>query len=137
MFVAYEILYNIGFFGLLYSAYTLITNRYVLSVPAIPPLTPHSVALTRTPPNDLVSRTLRKRFLFRIILMAAVALGITGVVEASSAPSLSTGDTLRRVAIYIFLVCAFLVFVQTLILARAEFSGMSPPPLSPLFLTIP
>ncbi|KAH0830712.1 hypothetical protein J3R83DRAFT_2190 [Lanmaoa asiatica] len=108
--LAYEIIYNIGFFGLLYSAYTLVTDR---------------VALANNPPNDPVSRLLRFRPLFRIAMMAAVSVGITGAVQSSlgtATTTLQTGNTLRKVAIYIFLVCSILVLLQTILLARAEFS---------------
>jgi len=109
--IAYEILYNVGFFGLLYSAYSLVLDR---------------AAFAKNQPNGIISRILRLRILFRLALMGAVAIGITGVIKATSsdatASSLSTGNTLREVAIYIFLVCAVLVFIQTIILARTEFS---------------
>ena len=39
--LAYEIIYNTGFFGLLYSVYTLVTERYVLLIPR--QLSPHSL----------------------------------------------------------------------------------------------
>lgn len=135
MLVAYEILYNTGFFGLLYSAYTLVTVRYVLAIhPAPSPHVPYSVALANNPPNDPVSRLLRLRIFFRFALMAAVAIGITGAIKSTNATTIATlnsGNTLRKVAIYIFLVCAVLVCLQTFILARVELSGMSLPPLSP------
>ncbi|KAG6376291.1 hypothetical protein JVT61DRAFT_2269 [Boletus reticuloceps] len=104
--IAYEILYNTGFFGLLYSAYSLVTARY-------------------NPPNGPISRLLRLHFLFRIALAAAVALGITGAIQSglgTTTSTINTGNTLRKVAIYIFLVCTILVFLQTLFLARVELS---------------
>ncbi|KIJ69143.1 hypothetical protein HYDPIDRAFT_79393 [Hydnomerulius pinastri MD-312] len=108
MLIAYEIIYNTGFFGLLYSAYTLVADR---------------VACAKNPPNGPISRILRMRFLFRLALMAAVAIGITGAIDYSlgtTTKTINTGNTLRKVAIYIFLVCAALVLLQTLFLARAE-----------------
>ncbi|KAG9318629.1 hypothetical protein JVU11DRAFT_722 [Chiua virens] len=107
--IAYEIIYNTGFFGILYSAYILATDRVSLS--------PH-------PPNGPISRILRFRFLFRLALTAAVAIGITGAVYSSlgTTPSaINTGTTLREAAIYIFLICAILVLLQTYFLARVEF----------------
>jgi hypothetical protein len=68
------------------------------------------------------------RFLFRMALMAAVAIGITGAIDASlgsTTSTINTGNTLRKVAIYIFLICAALVLLQTIFLARAELSGMN------------
>ncbi|KAF9246373.1 hypothetical protein BU15DRAFT_39833 [Melanogaster broomeanus] len=110
MLIAYEIIYNTGFFGLLYSAFTLVADR---------------VAFAKNPPNGLISRLLRMRFLFRIALMAAVAIGITGAIDSSlgtTSSTIDTGNTLRKVAIFIFLVCAALVLLQTIFLARAELS---------------
>jgi len=110
MLIAYEVIYNTGFFGLLYSAYTLVADR---------------VAFAKNPPNGPISRLLRMRFLFRMALMAAVAIGITGAIDASlgsTTSTINTGNTLRKVAIYIFLICAALVLLQTIFLARAELS---------------
>ncbi|KAF8844809.1 hypothetical protein BDN67DRAFT_962245 [Paxillus ammoniavirescens] len=110
MLIAYEVIYNTGFFGLLYSAYTLVADR---------------VAFARNPPNGPISRLLRMRFLFRMALAAAVAIGITGAIDAglgTTTSTINTGNTLRKVAIYIFLVCAALVLLQTIFLARAELS---------------
>lgn len=137
--IAYEIIYNTGFFGLLYSVYSLVSARYVCPPPTSPS-PPHpfsSVAASKNPPNDPLSRILRHHFLFRIALMAAVALGITGAIQSGlgTTPStVNTGNTLRKAAIYIFLVCSILVFLQILFLARVEFSGM---PLVSLVFTLP
>ena len=139
--IAYQIIYNTGFFGLVYSAYILVTDRYVLSHPQ-PPLSPHSlssVALAKNPPNGPISRLLRLRFLFRMALVAAVSIGITGAVQSSlgtTTSTINTGDTLRKIAIYIFLVCAILVLLQTLFLARAEFSGLSLLTLPPFYTNL-
>ncbi|KAN0077145.1 hypothetical protein V8E55_011000 [Tylopilus felleus] len=111
--LAYEIIYNTGFFGLLYSVYSLVSAR---------------VEASKNPPNGIISRILRHHFLFRIALMAAVALGITGAVESQTGTTLSTintGNTLRKAAIYIFLVCTLLVFLQTFFLARIELSELA------------
>ncbi|KAH7929671.1 hypothetical protein BV22DRAFT_1125585 [Leucogyrophana mollusca] len=105
-FLAYEIIYNVGFFGLLYSTYTLGADRD---------------AFARN--DNIISRIIQKRFLFRLCLMAAVAIGITGAVQSSSGGSTSsvnTGITLRKVGIYIFLVCAILVLLQTIYLVWSE-----------------
>ncbi|KAF9227746.1 hypothetical protein BS17DRAFT_799955 [Gyrodon lividus] len=110
MLIAYEIIYNTGFFGLLYSAYTLVTDR---------------VAFAKNPPSGPISRLLRMRFLFRMALAAAVAIGITGAIDYSlgtTSRTINTGNTLRKVAVYIFLVCAALVLLQTIFLARVELS---------------
>ncbi|KAH7911097.1 hypothetical protein BJ138DRAFT_1172727 [Hygrophoropsis aurantiaca] len=108
LFITYEILYNVGFFGLLYSAYTLVLDRGLLSDAPLP--------------DGPISRITRRRQLFRIALMAAVAVGITGAIQATStsASSRNTGDTLRKVAIYIFLVLCILVAFQTILLVRSQ-----------------
>ncbi|KAG6334467.1 hypothetical protein ID866_4629 [Astraeus odoratus] len=111
LFITYEILYNVGFFGLLYSAYTLVMDRALLSDA---PLS-----------NDPISRLTRRRPIFRLLLSAAVAVGITGVVEASVGTTQSTvdlGNTLRKVAVYMFLILCILVAFQTVLLVRAEAS---------------
>lgn len=72
-------------------------------------------------PDDPVSRITRRPFLFRIALAAAVSIGITGAVESatgSSQSTIDTGNTLRQVAIYIFLVLCILVAFQTILLVR-------------------
>ncbi|KAF8133922.1 hypothetical protein EV363DRAFT_1397328 [Boletus edulis] len=100
VFVAFEVIYNSGFFGLLYSAYTLVLDRGRLS----------DLPLPDGP------------FLFRIALVAAVAVGITGAIQSatgSTESTVNTGNTLRKVAIYIFLVLCILVAFQTVLLVRA------------------
>lgn len=93
-----------------------------------------SVALAKNPPRGPISRLMRYHFLFRIALAAAVSIGITGAIQSglgTTTSTINTGNTLRKVAIYIFLVCSILVFLQTFFLARVEFSGMPLPPLPP------
>lgn len=110
LFIAYEVIYNTGFFGIIYSTYTLILDR---------------VAFAKNPPRGPIYFILKRRFLFRLALTAAVSTGITGSVQTllgTQQSTISTGETLRKVAIYIFLVCAILVFLQAFILARVEFS---------------
>jgi hypothetical protein len=107
VFVAYEVIYNTGFFGLLYSAYTLVLDRGRLSDLPLP--------------DDPISRLVRRPLLFRIALVAAVSIGITGAVQSatgSTQSTIDTGDTLRKVAIYIFLILCILVAYQTILLVR-------------------
>jgi len=108
VFVAFEVIYNSGFFGLLYSAYTLVLDRGRLSDLPLP--------------DGPISRITRRPFLFRIALVAAVAVGITGAIQSatgSTESTVNTGNTLRKVAIYIFLVLCILVAFQTVLLVRA------------------
>jgi hypothetical protein len=109
LFIAFEVIYNVGFFGLLYSAYTLVLDRGLMSDAPLP--------------NGPISLITRRRPLFRIVMAAAVAVGITGAIEAATGSTQSTvnlGDTLRKVSIYIFLVLSILVAFQTILLIRAE-----------------
>ncbi|KIJ14093.1 hypothetical protein PAXINDRAFT_13013 [Paxillus involutus ATCC 200175] len=105
------VVYNVGFFGLLYSAYTLVLDRGLLSDAPLP--------------DGPISRITRRRPLFRMALAAAVAVGITGAIESATGSTQNTvnlGNTLRQVAIYIFLVLCVLVAFQTILLVRAEAS---------------
>ncbi|EIW85842.1 hypothetical protein CONPUDRAFT_70536 [Coniophora puteana RWD-64-598 SS2] len=109
--IVFDILYNIGFFGLLYSAYTLVLDRGLLSDAPLP--------------NGPISRITRRRPLFRICLTAAVAVGITGAIEYAIGTKQSTidlGNTLRKVSLWIFLVLSVLVLFQTYLLIRSESS---------------
>lgn len=100
-----SIVYSVGFFGLLYSAYTLVLDREILTG-----------RVARNP----ISRITSNRHLIRLALMAAVAIGITGATEINSS-ALSTqkqGNTLRKVSAIIFLVVTALLAVHTLFLIR-------------------
>jgi len=109
--VAFEIVYNTGFFGLLYSSYTLVLDRGRMSDLPLP--------------DGLISRITRRPMLFRVALIAAVAVGITGAVQSSTGTTestVNTGNTLRKVSVYIFLVLCILVAFQTILLVRAASS---------------
>ena len=80
-------------------------------------------------PDDPVSRLARRPLLFRIALVAAVSIGITGAVQSatgSTQSTINTGDTLRKVAIYIFLILCILVAYQTILLVRTIASCQCP-----------
>jgi hypothetical protein len=73
-------------------------------------------------PDGPISKITRMTLLFRIALTAAVAIGITGAVESatgSTESTINTGNTLRKIANYIFLVLCVLVAFQTILLVRA------------------
>lgn len=111
LFITYEIMYNVGFFGLLYSAYSLVIDRGLVSDLPLP--------------SDPISSLTRRRMIFRLLLTAAVSIGITGVIEAAVGTTQHTvdvGDTLRRVSLYMFLILCILVAFQAVLLARAEAS---------------
>ncbi|KAF7352109.1 hypothetical protein MVEN_01173900 [Mycena venus] len=101
LFIADQVLFGVGFFALLYSAYTLVLDRDVL---------------TGGERGSLYSpNLLRNPHAFRIILMAGVALGIVGTVDSTSSnPSdISTGHTLRKASIIIFLILTIVQVGQT------------------------
>jgi len=105
--VANLIIFNIGFFGLLYSAYSLVLDREEAS--AAPILT------------GIISRITRNRLLFRICLSAGVALSITGfVLGDTTTDKVQLGNTLRKIGTIIFLVLTILFTLQTILLVRQE-----------------
>ncbi|KAI6134819.1 hypothetical protein EV401DRAFT_1905126 [Pisolithus croceorrhizus] len=104
-------MYNVGFFGLLYSAYSLVIDRGLVSDLPLP--------------SDPISSLTRRRMIFRLLLTAAVSIGITGVIEASvgtTQHTMDVGDTLRKVSLYMFLILCILVAFQAVLLVRAEAS---------------
>ncbi|KAK0455349.1 uncharacterized protein EV420DRAFT_1272829 [Desarmillaria tabescens] len=104
--IADEVLFGIGFFGLLYAAYTLVLDRELLS--DLPPST------------SILSRITGNRRIFRLSLTAGVALGIAGITTESNDPTSSTGIALRKASIIIFLVLTILQAFQTVVLVRRE-----------------
>jgi hypothetical protein len=100
-----QIVYSVGFFGLLYSVYTLVLDREMVS---------GHVA------KNPIARLTSNRHLIRFALMAAVAIGIVGSVnsDSSSLSTQNTGKTLRRVSTIIFLVVTALLAIHTLFLIR-------------------
>ncbi|KAI0821015.1 hypothetical protein BC629DRAFT_1587347 [Irpex lacteus] len=110
--VAASIIYGVGFFGLLYSAYTLVLDREQIL----------GYEDTDGGPLAMMRRIMKMRHLIRLILLTAVTLGIVGGVDAASSnPSeQSTGSTLRHASFYIFLVIAILLVLLTADLAFQE-----------------
>jgi len=106
--LAQQIIYGIGFFGVLYSAYTMVLDREVIKG------TSGSWALSRLTGN---------RFLIRLALLAAVALSITGAVQAGTGTKQSTidlGKRLKVIAVIIFLVVSALLVIHILFSMAAE-----------------
>lgn len=123
--VADQILFGVGYFALLYTAYTSVLDRYghILqtrfasfcllnkkfreSLAKKPPM-----SLNRVP---IITRLLENRNAFRLILTVGVALGITGSVQASdaSASDPNAGKTLRIAGTAIFLAMTALQTLQT------------------------
>jgi len=100
-----QVLFGVGFFGLLYSAYTLVLDR---------------MQLTNAPPsNNIVLRVTSNRRLFRLILTGAVALGIVGSTQASESDP-QKGTNFKIASTVIFLVLTVLLAYQTFLLSQAE-----------------
>ncbi|KAE9389127.1 hypothetical protein BT96DRAFT_835372 [Gymnopus androsaceus JB14] len=109
LFIATEVLLSIGFFGLLYSAYSLVMDRCLHPNSQLPiPILGQALHLTRN------------RRLFRMTLLVPVALGIAGIDETSQDSSSTTGIALRKASVIIFLVLTILQVLHTLVLIKAE-----------------
>ncbi|KAJ7118401.1 hypothetical protein C8R43DRAFT_96205 [Mycena crocata] len=101
LFIADQVLFGVGFFALLYSAYTLVLDRDIIA---------------GGEPGGLLSlNPLRNPHLFRVVLMAGVALGIVGIIDSTSSKpdELSTGKTLRKAGTIVFLVLTIVQAMQT------------------------
>ncbi|KAF8869992.1 hypothetical protein BD779DRAFT_1456166 [Infundibulicybe gibba] len=109
-----EILFGVGFFGLLSSAYILVLDRMLLFH------CPKPTGVTRA-----LTIMVTNRRLFRIVMTVAVALGITGVsLSQSSSPDIvGLGKAFRLGSTITFLHLTVLQTCQTLKLARVERSS--------------
>ncbi|KAH7880134.1 uncharacterized protein C8R40DRAFT_1066236 [Lentinula edodes] len=96
LFIAGEVLFSVGFFGLLYGAYGLVMDRLM-----------------------------RSRIFFHLGLSTGVALGIVGIVETSNNTSSTIGSVFRKVSVIIFVVLTVLQAYQTVNLVIAERRGTS------------
>ncbi|KAF9463434.1 hypothetical protein BDZ94DRAFT_611186 [Collybia nuda] len=106
-----QILFSVGFFGLLYSAYTLVLDRETMS---------------DTPPSrGIISQIMRNRRLYRMALFIAIGLGTSGLslVEGTNSGDTSIGNSLHMASTIMFLVLVALLAYQTFILARLELKG--------------
>ncbi|KAJ7067483.1 hypothetical protein C8F01DRAFT_980251 [Mycena amicta] len=86
LFIADQVLFGVGFFALLYSAYTLVLDRHIIAG------------------GESSNQLRRSSHLFRLTLSAGVAVGIVSSIDStsSSPDDISTGHTLRKVSIIIF-----------------------------------
>ncbi|KAF8193705.1 hypothetical protein BJ912DRAFT_1021525 [Pholiota molesta] len=102
-----EILFGVGFFGLLYSSYTLVLDLELMQ--------------DRPESSNPLIRLTKNRRLFRLVLLIAVILGIVASTEISSSGTIShTGKLERIVSTVIFLVLTILQAFQTFLLAQME-----------------
>ncbi|KAJ7125227.1 hypothetical protein C8R44DRAFT_619682 [Mycena epipterygia] len=111
LFIADEILFGVGFFALLYSAYTLVLDREIVS--------------GAEPVNFLPIQLIRSRRLFRTALLIGVILGVIGINDATSsdASTASTGTALRKASTIVFLVLTILQALQAVIVVRESFKS--------------
>ncbi|KAJ7246776.1 hypothetical protein B0H12DRAFT_1053639 [Mycena haematopus] len=113
LFIADQVLFGVGFFALLYSAYTLVIDRDVIA---------------GGEPGSLFSLDpLRNPHVFRMALMACVVLGIVAVVDSTSSnPSdVSTGHTLRKASTVVFLILTIVQAAQAVWFFRERISKTS------------
>ncbi|KAJ7448263.1 hypothetical protein B0H11DRAFT_1744428 [Mycena galericulata] len=108
VFIADQIMFGVGFFALLYSAFTLVLDQEVMS--GAPPM------------RYIPLKIMGDRRLFRIVLIIGVALGVMGTVDATSsdASKASSGTTLRRASTILFLVLTILQTVQTFLVFKED-----------------
>ncbi|KAF8892350.1 hypothetical protein CPB84DRAFT_1748770 [Gymnopilus junonius] len=107
--IADQVLFGVGYFGLLYSAYTLVLDRDLLT--------------RRPPPSHPILRLTRNRRLFRVVLMIAVALGIasSSMTDAThTASNDSKIKSLHEASTIIFLILTVLQALQTLVFVKDE-----------------
>ncbi|KAG6852467.1 hypothetical protein C0991_011737 [Blastosporella zonata] len=125
LYIADQVFFGVGFFGLLYSAYTLVLDRYF---PSPSPAT-HTFSIqirrwqlsgasTSTGENSILRLTQNRR-LFRLIMLAAVVIGVVGATKISATDP-NNGKIFRTISSIIFLVLTALLAVQTALLTRAE-----------------
>ncbi|KAJ7118402.1 hypothetical protein C8R43DRAFT_934149, partial [Mycena crocata] len=106
IFIADQIMFGVGFFALLYSAYTLVLDREIAS---------------GNPPADyLPLKILRQRHLFRLVLMGGVVLGIMGISDAASSDKdkAAKGANLHRASTILFLVLTGIQALQTVLVVK-------------------
>lgn len=122
--IGYSILNNVGFFGLLYSVYTLVLDRE---------------KITGIPLRGYLARILQNRSLIRILLIVAIAIGITGgnlMFETTKPSTIQTAKDLRNASIYIFLGVTCLLAIQTILVAQGELSSDKGSPRNVMLLSI-
>jgi len=103
--IAGLIIYSVGFVGLLWSAYTLVLDREILS--------------DAPTPGGPISRLARNRHIYRLSLSVAVILGIIGTVDLNTANGkhsvITLGNGLHKASVIIFVVLVVLLAYLTVI----------------------
>ncbi|CAA7266695.1 unnamed protein product [Cyclocybe aegerita] len=106
--IADEVLFGVGFFGLLYSAYTLVLNLESLS--------------DRPPTTNPIIRLTQNRRMFRLALLVAVVIGVVAASGSNGGLNDNTSSALRKTSTSIFLVLTVLQAFQTIYLAQTRIS---------------
>lgn len=130
--IGYGVLSASGFFGLLYSAYTLVLDRYVFSfvfIMAAPVYSRLGSELLLGPnmTRGFLTRVLQNRRAVRLVLTLAVALGVTGSNLSFYESTASSGRACRWASVIIFLVVIAALLIQTLMLAIHDISTQQHP----------
>src|SRR5260221_8965081 len=130
-----QILFGIGYAGLLYSSYTLVLDLYVFFSHIFYDQDAYrSIKMSRAEQEsnrsgkegNNVLHLLRNRHLFRMTMIVAVVLGIVASTTLSkTGTSGSTATSLREASTIIFLALTGLLTFQTLRLAHIKQSGGS------------
>jgi len=106
--LAQQVVYGVGFFGILYAAYIMVLDRQFIK---------------RTVGSSPLSKITENCHLIRLALLAAVSLSIAGSIQAntgSQQSTINTGKHFKTISIVIFLVVAGLLVVQTVFATLAE-----------------
>jgi len=125
--VAEESILGIGFFSLLFSAYTLVLDLYVGIISSSAAtnswFSRFSILLSDYPTKSRILRFTQNRRAFKIVLIVAVALGIAASSTFDASPNASnTSSSLRKASTIIFLVLTALQAIQTIYLAKIQMS---------------
>jgi len=107
--IANQILSSVGYFGLLYSAYTLVLDRTLLS----------------DLKNHPILKFTEDRRLFRLLLLVGVILGIVAGSETGSSTNPTQVQDLHIASVVIFLFLTLVQALQTAILATSSVSAQS------------
>ncbi|TFK68652.1 hypothetical protein BDN72DRAFT_841538 [Pluteus cervinus] len=109
LYIAEQVLFSVGFVGLLYSSYTLVLDRELLL---------NSGERQRT-----LSKIMQERRYMRIVMMAGVACGIVGINDTSSGTTpgdISTGNALLKAGAAIFFALTVIQGIFTVIYTKHE-----------------
>jgi len=108
VFIAEQVLSSLGFVGLLYSAYTLVMDRDLLT--------------DQPPTQNPLLRLVKNRLLFRGVMTAAIVLGIIGItdVQDSDPSKVKEGTNLRKASTIILLLLTILQAYRTVMVVWAE-----------------